>query len=161
MIFVSVGTEKFSFDRLLRTIDKGLENKEINQKVFAQIGVSKYKPQLFAYKDFIDFSEMTEFIQKANIIVTHAGVGSTILSCILHRIPIIVPRYVNLGEHLDDHQVEFAKRMEGEEKILAAYDERDIIYKIKNYNHLIGRLKSARSYSNKDSLVNYLRQICN
>ena len=39
MIFVTVGTEKFPFDRLIRAIDKGLERGGINDRVFAGIVV--------------------------------------------------------------------------------------------------------------------------
>lgn len=160
MIFVTVGTEKFPFDRLLKAIDKGIENRQINEEVFAQIGNSKYDPQFFKYKNFLSFDEMIRAIQKSSIVIPHAGIGSVFLSLNLGKVPIIFPRFVHLGEHLDNHQVEFAKEMEKEGKVLAAYDEKDLIYKIKNYSDLISQLKSFKGYSNKDSLVNYLREIC-
>lgn len=48
MIFITLGSQKFQFDRLLKEVDKLVGEQFINQEVFAQIGYSKYKPKNFA-----------------------------------------------------------------------------------------------------------------
>ena len=45
MIFVTVGTQKFQFDRLLKEIDSLIASKYIKEKVFIQRGNSTYLPQ--------------------------------------------------------------------------------------------------------------------
>ena len=45
MILVTVGSQKFQFNRLLQEIDKLIEEGIIKEKVFAQIGVSDYIPK--------------------------------------------------------------------------------------------------------------------
>ena len=45
MIFVTLGSQKFQFNRLLIEIDRLIEEKYITDKVFAQIGYSDYKPK--------------------------------------------------------------------------------------------------------------------
>ena len=159
MIFVTVGTGRFPFDRLLKVIDGGLKTGLINEEVFAQTGSSQYIPKFFKYRDFLAFNEMIEFIQKANITVAHAGVGSTLLCLNSYKIPIAFPRLMKLGELVDDHQLEFAKRMEVQKKILAAYDEQDLLDKIKNYNRLINALPNRNLSSNKSNLVHFLKSI--
>ncbi|KPJ65844.1 MAG: hypothetical protein AMJ43_09860 [Coxiella sp. DG_40] len=157
MIFVTVGTEKFQFDRLLKAIDHGIKACEIKESVFAQTGSSKHVPKLFKYCGFLPFNKMIEFIKKADIVVTHAGVGSTLLCLSLGKIPVAFPRLVRMGEHLDNHQLEFARRMETDKKILAAYDERELLNKIKNYKRLISALANQNLSSSKNNLVHFLK----
>ena len=44
MIFVTTGSQKFQFNRLLQKIDLLIEEGMISVVVFAQIGVSDYQP---------------------------------------------------------------------------------------------------------------------
>jgi UDP-N-acetylglucosamine transferase subunit ALG13 len=49
MILVTVGTHNQPFDRLLKEIDRLVEQEEIKDKVIAQIGYSKYKPRNYQH----------------------------------------------------------------------------------------------------------------
>lgn len=159
MIFITVGTEKFQFDRLMKIVDEAVSTRKIRQEIFAQTGKCNYKPKSFAYKEFIDFNEMALNIKKAEIVVSHAGVGSVILSLSLGKIPIIFPRRYDLGEHLDNHQMEFAKKIEAIQKAVVAYNGDEMIYKINNYYKILADLK-PKSENTKDKLVAYLRELC-
>lgn len=161
MIFLTVGMEGFSFDRLLKSMDEGIRTCEIRKTVFAQTGNSQYVPKLFKYCKFLSFGEMVEFIRKADIIVAHAGVGSTLLCLNLQKIPILFPRRVNLREHLDNHQLEFARQMERVGKVLVAYDEQELVSKVKNYKRLINKLNKQGKPSNRESLLSFLKSIIN
>ena len=46
MIFITVGTQKFQFNRLLKTIDNLIENKEIVDKVICQAGTQHILPKI-------------------------------------------------------------------------------------------------------------------
>ena len=160
MIFLTVGTEKFPLDRLLKAVDEAVGNKKIDQAVFGQIGKSGYKPQWFSYKEFFEFAQMKKFIQEAEIVVSHAGIGSTLLCLNLEKIPILFPRRLDFGEHLDNHQVEFAKKIEAVGKVLVAYDEKDLMHKILNYQKLVSQLKLQSVDVSRDGLINHLKEIC-
>lgn len=109
MIFVSVGTQKFQFNRLLRKIDDLIGQNIIKDTVYAQIGYSTYKPKFFAYDEFIDEKNFISHISASNLVITHSGVGC-ILNCVKNSKPVIVvPRMKCYGEHIDDHQYEIAK----------------------------------------------------
>ena len=41
MIFITLGSQKFQFNRLLKAIDKLVEQGKIKEEVFAQIGISQ------------------------------------------------------------------------------------------------------------------------
>lgn len=79
MIFITVGSQKFQFDRLLKEIDRLIEEKQLNsEEVFAQIGYSTYEPHFYSYKKFLNKEEFLNFIDKSEIIITHGGTGSII-----------------------------------------------------------------------------------
>ena len=61
MIFVTVGSQKFQFNRLLKEIDKLIQNGKIKEDVFAQIGVSDYKPKNYEYVDFMSQDEFNYY----------------------------------------------------------------------------------------------------
>jgi len=159
MIFVTVGQEKYPFDRLIKVIDQAVRDKVIDNNVFAQIGNCQYKPKMFPFERMISFDQMVEQIKKATVIVAHAGIGSTLLCASLGKPPILFPRNFSLGEHLDDHQLEFAKKIESCNKVIVAYNAEQLIYDINNYPRL-NHEKSAFNSENKSKLVNYLRLIC-
>lgn len=51
-IFITLGSQKFQFNRLLKAVDELCENKEEKEReIFAQIGYSTYKPKHFEYHD--------------------------------------------------------------------------------------------------------------
>lgn len=54
MIFITLGSQKFQFDRLLKKVDRLIADGVIQEKVFAQIGASEYLPQSYTYERFLD-----------------------------------------------------------------------------------------------------------
>ncbi|MEW6102050.1 MAG: glycosyltransferase [Candidatus Omnitrophota bacterium] len=159
MIFVTVGTEKFPFDRLLKALDEAAVSGRLCNDIFAQTGSSNYKPKSFAFRDFLDFNEMVENIKRADIVIAHAGVGSTLLTLSLGKVPVIFPRQRKFREHVDDHQLEFAKKMDETGKVIVAYGPEELIEKINNYNKLLSGLKRGPS-EGKAKLVEYLIRFC-
>lgn len=160
MIFLTVGTSQFPFERVIRFIDEAVHDHQIERNIFAQVGSSLYKPRTFPYKEFLDFNDMAENTRKSDIIVTHAGVGSIMLAFLFGKIPVVIPRRHDLKEVLDNHQFEFAKKMEEMGKVIVAYEESALIDKINNYKALIGSLRSSSTENNKASLIAYLDNIC-
>jgi len=158
MIFVTVGIEKFPFDRLVRTMEEAVKNLEITQPVFAQIGKSTVKPNLFPWREFVGFEEIAENIKNANMVISHAGAGTTLLCLSLGKIPILMPRKASLGEHLDDHQMEFAQKMNAIGKALIAYTEEDLLKKITHYDELVHRMEISSFGSGQKALVEHLRK---
>lgn len=159
MIFITVGTEKFPFDRLLRAIEEAVRRGQIKDEVFAQIGNCCYEPVLFKWQRFIDFDQQAELIKKSDIVVSHAGEGSVFLCLSLGKVPVFFPRQAAFKEHLDNHQMEFAKKMASRGKVLAAFNEEELIEKIKNYKALAGQLSPLQDDAGRKKLIAYLRQI--
>lgn len=57
-VLVTLGTQKFQFDRLLAEIDRLVETDEITCKIFAQTGGSDYEPKHFEHLKFLPKNEM-------------------------------------------------------------------------------------------------------
>ena len=106
MIFVTLGSQKFQFNRMLIEIDKLIENGKITDEVFAQTGASDYKPKNFKYKDFLTQDEFKEYMKNANLVITHAGTGAIVTALKNDKLVIAIPRLAKFGEHVDDHQIQ-------------------------------------------------------
>jgi UDP-N-acetylglucosamine transferase subunit ALG13 len=108
MIFVSVGTHEAPFDRLLRTVyELGLD-----EEIVVQHGSSSVRSELALEAEYLSFDEVVDYIRAARAVVTHAGVGSVMVALANGKRPIVMPRLHSFDEHVDDHQLELARRLE-------------------------------------------------
>lgn len=110
MIFVTLGSQKFQFDRLLQKIDTLIEKGVITQAVFAQTGYSGYLPQHFETAAFMDRDAFSEKMGQADMVITHAGTGAIIGAVKKGKKVIAVPRLAKYGEHVDDHQLQIVEQ---------------------------------------------------
>jgi UDP-N-acetylglucosamine transferase subunit ALG13 len=111
VILVVCGTERFGFERMVRQCDRIVPTEHGG---LAQLGSTSYRPSRLRFTDYVAFVEMRRLIRQASGIVMHAGAGS-LLTCLQEeRLPVLVPRQAAFGEHVDDHQMEFAARVERE-----------------------------------------------
>lgn len=122
MIFITLGSQKFQFNRLLKAVDELVADGTIADEVFAQIGYSDYKPVNYSYKDFLDRNEFAEAEGKADIVITHGGTGAIIGAVKKGKKVIAVPRLAKYGEHVDDHQVQLLKQFEDMDLIAVCND---------------------------------------
>lgn len=111
MIFVTVGTHEQPFNRLIEKMDELKRNQVITEDVIIQIGFSTYEPQFCQWSKMLPYSEMIENVSKARIVITHGGPSSFIMPLQIGKIPIVVPRQHQFNEHVNDHQVEFARNV--------------------------------------------------
>lgn len=118
MIFITLGSQKFQFDRLLKIVDELL----IDEEIFAQIGYSNYKPQNYNYTEFLDRDEFSEIMSKAHIVITHGGTGAIIAAIKKGKKVIAIPRLAKYGEHVDDHQIQLIEQFKDLELIYGCED---------------------------------------
>jgi UDP-N-acetylglucosamine transferase subunit ALG13 len=107
VILVTVGTNEARFDRLLRALDALPGGEEL----VVQHGPSPVRPAGATCVDFLPFDDLAAEIRRARVVITHAGVGSTIASLLNGKRPVVVPRLAREGEAVDDHQVAFGRRL--------------------------------------------------
>ena len=112
MIFVTVGTHEQQFNRLVERIDvmKG-DGILGDEEVFIQTGFSTYEPKWCKWSKLIPHKELSQYMNEARIIITHGGPASFVMPLQLGKVPIVVPRRVQFDEHVNDHQVLFAREV--------------------------------------------------
>ena len=147
MIFLTVGSQKFQFNRLLKEIDRLISKEIITDRVVAQIGASDYKPINYEYFDFLT---------KEELIITHGGTGVIINALKKNKKIIAIPRLSKFDEHVDDHQVQLINEFKELNFIEPVYDIDELENainkaKIKKYNKYISNTKRII-----DDIVNYL-----
>lgn len=108
MIFVTVGSQKFPMDRLLRAVDDLLDSGALRGEVIAQSGTSTYTPRNFQAIPFLDRDVMHGYIRTCDMMICHAGASSILTGVKAGRRVVVLPRRADLGEHVDDHQRELA-----------------------------------------------------
>ena len=121
-IFITVGSQKFPFNRLLEAVDRLVGEGKIPDEVFAQIGSSDYVPRNFPSRAFLDQDEFAAELDRADIVLTHGGTGVIINAVKRGKKVIAVPRYAKLGEHVSDHQLEIARALEKQRCIVNVED---------------------------------------
>ena len=109
MIFVTVGTHEQSFNRLVECVDTLKKNGTITEDVIIQTGYSTYEPKHCKWQKLFSYQEMLKLVAEARIVVTHGGPSSFIMPLQIGKTPIVVPRKREFNEHVNDHQVSFAR----------------------------------------------------
>jgi UDP-N-acetylglucosamine transferase subunit ALG13 len=121
MIFVTVGTNEAPFNRLI----EGVCRLRIEEELIVQHGSSRCRPDRALCVESLPLGELTELMRQARVIVTHAGVGTILTALANGKRPVVVPRLRQFGEAVDDHQVEFARRL-GADLITLVEDTEDL-----------------------------------
>lgn len=136
MIFVTVGSRPYPFDRLFKKLDELCENGTISDAIFAQIGTSSYEPRHFAFADFISPEEFQQKILDADIVISHGASGSIMKALNAGKKVVAVARLEKYGEHINDHQIQMIQAFESNGYVLSAaedlHDLGDCIQKIKD-----------------------------
>ena len=109
MIFISTGSRKFQFNRLIKKVDELVANGEIKEEVFAQIAETEYIPKNYGYKRYLSSEEFSKYQQEADLIISHAGTGALVGALKKGKQVIAVPRLFKFGEHSTDHQTEISQ----------------------------------------------------
>ncbi len=155
MIFVTVGTQDWSFKRLIEAVEKAVIDKKITDEVIIQAGNTKYESEYVKILNYIPFEEFASFMEKADIIITHGGVGSILNAVKLGKKVIAVPRLAKYNEHVNDHQLQVIRKMTDDGYILSTEDETLIVDKIKE----IANFEPKVYTSNTDNFVKGVKNI--
>jgi len=132
MIFITTGTTKFAFKRLLQNIDNFMQKNNSEEILIIQGGNTKYT---FRYKNvkqykFLDYKKVIDNLSKARLVICHGGFGSVYLSLKYSKnIPVVVPRTFKNKEHVSDHQVDFVKHIALTEKVIAIFPQNNFYNK--------------------------------
>ena len=126
MIFLTIGSHE-PFDRLVRYVDDWCAERGGNDEVFGQITKrAGYTPVHFKAVATLGPAEYQERFSSAQIIVSHAGMGSIITALSMQKPIIILPRRGHLQETRNDHQFATMQRFRERAGIFAAEDQAEL-----------------------------------
>lgn len=116
-VVVTLGTHpRYSFPRLLNRLvailPPGLD-------VLWQVGPTRIERMPAGARAQVPVAEMRRAMRDADVVVSHAGVGSALAAMQAGRRALYVPRRRAYGEHIDDHQVAIAHELEKRDLVVA------------------------------------------
>lgn len=159
MIFVTLGSQKFQFDRLLQKLDELIEKGVITEPVTAQIGASNYLPKHFEYVRFMDREQFAKTMDACEIVVTHGGTGVIITAVKKGKKVIAVPRLAKYGEHVDDHQLQLLQQFDELQIICACYELDDFEEFYKGIREREFRTYVSNTHVIIESIEEYLNEL--
>jgi UDP-N-acetylglucosamine transferase subunit ALG13 len=114
VIFVTCGSSPAGFERMMRALEV-LPPSELT----VQHGPVAPPPCATGY-DFLPYGRIVELMHEADLVISHAGVGSIMCALRAGHVPIVFPRLKRHGETVDDHQVELAQALAERGTVLLA-----------------------------------------
>jgi UDP-N-acetylglucosamine transferase subunit ALG13 len=108
MIFMTLGTHDQPFHRAIELVAPLDQEDEL----IIQHGSTPPRPDLVTaeWVPYLESRDLLDNIRRADIVISHAGVGSMVTAIRNARKPIVLPRLSRFGEHVDDHQMQLANR---------------------------------------------------
>ncbi|MBQ8042988.1 MAG: hypothetical protein IJ272_02410 [Clostridia bacterium] len=155
MIFVTVGTQDKPFERIIKAVEDAVLAGKITDEVIVQAGNTKYESKVLNVLNYVPFDEFNNYIEKADIIITHGGVGSILNALKLKKKIIAVPRLKKYGEHINDHQLQVIQKMTEDGYILSCEDENEIADKVREAENFV-----VKEYtSNTDNFIANFKEV--
>ncbi len=108
-VLITIGTLDFSFQRLLDRL-KSVLPAQVDVVVQAGPDSSRIDWPGARVEALISPDELGQLTEQADVVVTHAGIGSALMAFEVGKSPILVPRMKSHGEHVDDHQTQIARQ---------------------------------------------------
>jgi UDP-N-acetylglucosamine transferase subunit ALG13 len=136
LILVTLGTRAFPFDRLLNELDKLCAEGIIKEELVVQSVSSKGHFSHFTPKSYFSPEEMSTYMKKSSLIITHGGTGTITDAIKMGKKVIGVPRLSKYKEHIDNHQVE----------LIGFFREQGFIIGIDDVEELAEAIKRSHSF---------------
>lgn len=155
MILVTLGTQDKNFVRLLEKIDQLINNGLIKDKVIVQAGFTKYNSENMEIFDLIPQDEFNDLMDKADIIITHGGVGNIISALEKNKKVIAVPRLAKYGEHINDHQTQIIAKFNALGYIIGLQDVDELDDAVKQ----IKKFKPKKFVHDNSKMLNLVREL--
>lgn len=136
MILVTLGTQDKTFVRLLEKINQLIDQGLIKDKVIVQAGFTKYSSDNMEIFDLIPQDEFNNLMSKADLVITHGGVGNIISALEKNKKVIAVPRLAKYGEHINEHQTQ----------IIAKFNDLGYIIGLQDVDELDRAIKEVKNF---------------
>lgn len=112
-VVVTLGTMRtYGFRAAVATLARVLpEVLTADAAVLWQVGVTDVAGLGIDARGVVPTHELLAAVAEADLVVAHAGIGSTLSALDAGQCPVLLPRRAARGEHVDDHQVLIAEAL--------------------------------------------------
>jgi UDP-N-acetylglucosamine transferase subunit ALG13 len=124
MIFATVGSSPVGFARMMEALEAVPPG-----ELTVQHGPAPAPPGATGH-DFLPFGRIVDLMRAADVVVSHAGVGSIMCALQAGHQPIVFPRYERFGETVDDHQAELASALAQRGTVIVASSGEELLQAI-------------------------------
>ena len=159
MILVLLGTQHNEFTRLLKEVENAITKGIIKEEVVVQAGFTKFKTDKMKVFDMIPKEELNNLIDKANLIITHGGVGSIIIALKKEKKVIAVPRLSRFSEHVNDHQKQIVEVFNEKKYLIGVQDVEDLSKAIEKSKTFIPEKYESDNKKMLDIIENFIENI--
>lgn len=122
MIFATVGSHPtYSFERFLRALES-LPDDEL----IVQHGPGRPPANAQRAVPWMTFGEIVEGMERADRVVSHAGAGTILCAVRAGHTPVVFPRLKSFDETVDDHQLELARRLAQDGRLVLVEEEANL-----------------------------------
>jgi UDP-N-acetylglucosamine transferase subunit ALG13 len=123
-VFVTVGSA-LPFDRLVAAADAWAA-RHPDASVVAQIGDSGLRPRAMDHRAMFEPAEYRRRCQEADVIVSHAGMGTVITAAEVGRPLVVLPRRPERGEVTSGHQLATVRWLRGRPGLVVIESESEL-----------------------------------
>lgn len=114
MIFITVGTTRFPFVRMAHIFEAVCGCRHKNELIIFQHGATPMETTAnnVVVVPYLNFIMMNRYLRQARVIICHGGPATIYQALSYGKVPWVLPREKQIGEHVDDHQVCFCRYLE-------------------------------------------------
>lgn len=128
MIFVTVGNATQPFPRFLSAVAELARTGVFGEEpLIVQFGHGQ--PETAPQSTWVSFLPNDTFeqtIANASLIIAHGGCGTLLTAIRRGKIPVVMPRRRQYGEHVNDHQLQLTQALAAEGRIMPALETQDL-----------------------------------
>lgn len=161
MILVTLGTQDKPMPRLLEYIEELIKKGYITDEVIVQAGCTKFQSNNMKIFDLIPMDELEVLTKKADIVITHGGVGSIITALKLGKKVIACPRLKKFNEHTNNHQLQIIDAFSKSGFILAIYDNNTLAEVLEKASTFVPNTFTSNTNNMINLIDNYITDVFN
>ena len=157
---MTVGTI-LPFDRLAKALDEWAAAQTTAPELFAQVGelrTDSYRPRAFEWTERVSPTEFRARVAAADLVVTHAGIGTIITALTLATPVLMMPRRAALNEHVNDHQLETVKHLSDRSGVTLAMEAEELGPQLEALLNGVTSLPTL-GYDAQNSLIAAIRDV--
>jgi UDP-N-acetylglucosamine transferase subunit ALG13 len=145
VILFTAGTHEQPMSRLVPVLAEIARRFPERGPFIAQFGVTGLPAGWSGSPEF-ERAELSRLLAEAAIVITHGGPATIAEARARGTVPIVVPRRATFGEHVDDHQLAYARRLAAAGEILLVEDADALARAVDTYDQARAALPAPMAH---------------